>query len=269
MNYSNFKALRITVEQGIARMELQYQGADLETRELQHSELGEVWRVLDSDPEVKSVLITGKGDKEFYLSGNPEVESNANVTVNWEVVAWFERHMQKIVHEMVAFSKPVVAAVNGAAAGAGLTVVLLSDISIMAEDAYLFDPHIMHGLATGDGAGGLLPLFVGIAKSKLYLLTSDGLGAKDADRIGLIGRAVPRKDLMRIAEDYAHRFAKGPEIAFRFSKRSINQWLKHAAIVAGDHAYALEVASIFSGETNRGPHTEWPPRRVPEGRRDE
>ena len=264
MNYSNFKALLISVDQGIARMELQYQGSDLETYHIQHAELAEVWRVLDSDPEVKTVLITGKGDKEFYLSGNPELGNDPNFEVNWEVVAGlFERQTRQIVQEMVAFSKPVIAAVNGAAAGAGLTVVLLSDISIMADDAYIFDPHIMHGLAPGDGAGGIWPLYAGIAKAKLYLLTSDGLDAKEADRIGLIGRAVPRKDLMRIAEDYARRFAKGPEFALRFSKRSINQWLKHAAIVAGDHAYALEAASIFSGETKLSPHTEWPPRRVP------
>jgi len=264
MNYSNFKALLISVDHGIARMELQYQGSDWETYGIQHAELAEVWRVLDSDPEVKTVLVTGKGDKEFYLSGNPEMRSHRDSSVSWEVIAGlFERHMRQIVQEMIAFSKPVVAAVNGAAAGAGLTVVLLSDISIMAEDAYLFDPHIMHGLAPGDGAGGVFPLFAGIAKAKLYLLTSDGLDAKEADRIGLIGRAVPRKDLLRIAEDYAQRFAEGPEIALRFSKRSINQWLKHAAIVAGDHAYALEAASVFSGENSHGPHTEWPPRRVP------
>jgi enoyl-CoA hydratase len=121
----------------------------------------------------------------------------------------------------------------------------------------------MHGLAPGDGAGGIFPLFTGLAKTKLYLLTSDGLDAREVDRIGLIGRAVPREDLMRIAEDYARRFARGPEIALRLSKRSINQWLKHAAIVAGDHAYALEAASLFSGENDRGPHTDWPPRRVP------
>jgi enoyl-CoA hydratase len=264
MNYSDFKALHISVNQGIARMELQYQGADGETRDLQHAELGKVWRVLDSDPSVKTVLITGKGDQEFYASGsNPDRARYREFKVNWDVVAGHERHMQQIVQEMVAFSKPVVAAVNGMASGAGLTVVLLSDISIMAEDAVLFDPHIMVGISTGDGAGGILPLFTGIAKAKLYLLTSDGLDALEADRIGLIGRAVPRKDLTRTAEDYARRFAEGPEIALRFSKRSINQWLKHAAIVAGDHAYALEAVSLFSGEINRAPHTRWPPRKVP------
>jgi enoyl-CoA hydratase len=263
MEYSDFKALLISVSHGIARIVLQYQGADLATSEIQHREIGKVWRVLDSDPEVRVVLITGKGEKEFYLSGNPETLSNREFNVSWSFTAWMEREVQQIVQEMVNFSKPIVAAINGAASGAGLTVVLLSDISIMAEDAYLLDPHIMLGGSTGDGAGALLPLFTGIAKAKLYLLTSDALDAKEADRIGIIGRSVPRSELMNIAEDYARRLARSPEIALRFSKRGINQWLRHASVISGDYSYALEALGAYSGESKGGPYTDWPPRKIP------
>jgi enoyl-CoA hydratase/carnithine racemase len=271
VGYADYEALGVTVEGAIATVTMRFQGGDESTRRLQaiqHRELVQIWRELEHDADVRVALITGVGDAEFYLSGRPPgswpgLESD-DLAQMWEFSRMLEDEVGPLVQELVRFAKPLVAAINGAASGAGLTVALLSDISIMAEDAWLFDPHIMLGSTAGDGAGALWPLFAGIPKAKLYLLTSDALDGIEADRIGLIGRAVPRAELMNVAYDYARRLAKAPPVALRFTKRGINQWLKLAELVSQDYSLALEALADYSRAREGNPHTEWPPRIVPE-----
>jgi enoyl-CoA hydratase len=141
---------------------------------------------------------------------------------------------------------------------------MLSDISVIAEDVWLFDPHIMLGSTTGDGAGALMPLYVGMAKAKLYLMTSDALDGIEAERIGLVSRAVPRAELLDVATDYARRLAQAPPVSLRFTKRGINQWLKLTELVSQDYSLALEALADYSGERKGNPHTDYPPRIVPD-----
>jgi enoyl-CoA hydratase len=158
----------------------------------------------------------------------------------------------------------VVAAINGTVSGAGLAVALMSDITIAADNAVIFDPHIMLGMATGDGPGGLWPLFTGLPKAKLYLMTSDGLTGAEADRIGLISRAVPLADLQDVAEDYAERLAsKATTYSVRLTKRALGQYLKLASLVCNDYSIAVQLLSFYSDERAREPLTPFPPRIVP------
>lgn len=266
MDYEQYqeRGLEISVSEGIASTVLLRRSEDFEGREIQHKALVEIWRAFDADSDVKAVLLTGVDD-EFYVSvgrpgpgpGHPDVEKM------WEFSLFMQGEVRALVHEMINFDKPVVAAVNGAASGAGLSVVMLSDISIMADDAWVFDPHIMLGTSAGDGAGGILPLYTGIAKAKLYLLTSDAINGVEASNIGLVSRSVPRAELMPVAKDYAERLARLPEVAVRYTKRGVNQWLQLSRLVSQDYSLTLETLSFYSGERERNPHTEWPPRQVP------
>jgi enoyl-CoA hydratase len=262
--YSYLQGITVEVSDAIAHMTLQFQGEDSDTRRAQHRELTEIWRDLDADGAVRVVLLTGVGD-EFFLSGRPPGRgpSYGDSDASWEFALYLEREVGAIVREMTRFSKPVVAAVNGAAAGAGLAVAMLSDISLIADDAWLVDPHIMLGIAAGDGPGALLPLYIGIAKAKLYLLTSDAISGPEAERIGLMGRSVARVDLMPLATDYAVRLSNAPPTALRFTKRALNQWIRLAELIAQDYALTLETLTFFSPDRAGAPHTEWPPRTVP------
>jgi enoyl-CoA hydratase len=266
MSYADYEALAIEVADGIATITLPFQGPDASTHRLQpiqHRELLGVWRELDADEEVRVALVTGVGDEEFYLSGRPPGSAPGDLNDMWAFSTMLEREVGPMVQELIRFGKPLIAAVNGAAAGAGLSLAMLADISVMAEDAWLFDPHIMLGSSAGDGAGALWPLYTGMAKAKLYLLTSDALTGAQADRIGLIGRAVPRAELMEVATDYAHRLAKVPPVSLRFTKRGINQWLKLTELVSQDYSLALETLADYSGSRRGNPHTDYPPRIVP------
>jgi enoyl-CoA hydratase len=262
MNYDRLKGLDVTVDGGVALVRMKYQPDDQVTRRHQHEELTTIWRVLDTDPEVRSVLITGPEGGDFYLSGKPPGVSLEGAE-RWQSIVRLEREGAAILSEMVAFSKPVVAAVLGCAAGAGLAVALLCDISIVSENSTFFDPHAMLGLAAGDGALALWPLLTGMAKAKLYLMTSDSLDGREAERIGLVSLAVAEAQTMQVARQYAERLASGPPTSLRFIKKSLNQWYKLTGLVSQDYSLALQLLSEFSGERANSPYSEFPPRQVP------
>ena len=146
-----------------------------------------------------------------------------------------------IVHNMINLDKPVVSAINGVAVGAGLAVALLADISIASEDARITDGHIRLGVAAGDHATVIWPLLCGMAKAKYYLLTCDFLDGLEAERIGLVSKAVPADQLMSTAMEVARKLAAGPQPAIRWTKRALNQWLRQAAINSFDYSLAMEM----------------------------
>ncbi|GAA4553711.1 enoyl-CoA hydratase-related protein [Pseudonocardia xishanensis] len=263
MSYSDLEGVHVDVSAGVATVSLRFRPGDEVTRRHQHRELTTIWRRFDADPEIASVLVTGPEDGDFYLSGKPSGRPPLAGDQLWEMIQRLEREGSGIVTEMAAFTKPVVAAVRGTAAGAGLAVVLLADISVVSEDATLFDPHTMLGISAGDGALALLPLLIGMSKAKLYLLTSDALGGAEAERLGLVSRAVPDGETFAVAEAYAKRLAAGPATAMRFTKKALNQWYKLTGLVSQDYSMALQLLSEFSGERVGGPYAPFPPEKIP------
>jgi enoyl-CoA hydratase len=196
------------------------------------------------------VVVTGEGD-EFYRSADagglraiPDLPKDETFTL----LQRMSREGVDIVYRLIELDKPVISAINGAAAGGGLAVALLADISIAAEDAQLVDPHVALGVAAGDHATMLWPLLCGMAKAKLYLLTSDALDGREAERIGLVSRAVPAADVLPLALTYARRFADGAQTAVRFTKRALNQWLRLGGITSFDYSNALELLNFFGPE---------------------
>jgi enoyl-CoA hydratase len=252
MAYGNFQALRIEVTSGVATVTVPHLAADETTRGTVHGEFGRVWRRLEADDAVRAVLVTGTDD-EFYASGTPTspmrtLLATADPERIWPTVMRLEREVNEVVYELVHFGKPVVSAINGKASGAGLAIALLADISIAAEDAQFRDPHMLMGMAAGDGAALIWPLLVSMAKAKLYLLTADALDGREAERIGLVSLVTPAAELLATAQDYARRLAEGPAAALRFTKRSLNQWLRLGALVSYDQSFALMALSMFGPE---------------------
>ena len=104
--------------------------------------------------------------------------------------------MSDLVYNMINCEKPIVSAINGVAVGAGLVVALLADISICAEDARLGDGHVKLGAAAGDHAAIIWPLLCGMAKARYYLLTGEMVDGVEAERIGLVSKALPREEVL-------------------------------------------------------------------------
>ncbi len=213
-----------------------------------HTELIEVWKSFEADPEVDVAVITGAG-KAFSAGG--DLDWVADSYRNYDEIIRILEEARDLVYGILRCPKPIVSAINGAAVGAGLVVALLADISIAGNNARLADGHTRMGVAAGDHAAIVWPLLCGMAKSKYYLMTSDFLTGAEAERIGLVSLTVPDDEVVGKAQEVAVRLATGPRHAIKFTKRSLNQWLLQAAPIF-DHSLALEMLGFFSEDMLAG-----------------
>ena len=213
-----------------------------------HWELTQVWLTIDADPRAKVALVTGAG-KAFSAGGDLDmVEEMAG---NPEALSRTMREAADIVYNMINLDKPIVSAINGVAVGAGLVVALLADVSIMAETARITDGHTRLGVVAGDHAAIVWPLLCGMAKAKYYLLTSDFIDGREAERIGLVTQCVPLDKVMERAWDVADRLAAGSQHSIRWTKRSLNNWLRQAGPIF-DQSLALEMLSFTLPDVKEG-----------------
>jgi enoyl-CoA hydratase len=213
-----------------------------------HWELTQVWLTIDADPEARVALITGAG-RAFSAGGDLElVEEMAG---NPGAAERTLREASDLVYNLINLEKPVVSAINGVAVGAGLVVALLADVSIIAETARLTDGHTRLGVVAGDHAALIWPLLCGMAKARYYLLTSEFLDGKEAERIGLVSLCVPREEVLTRAWEVADRLAAGSRNAVRWTKRALNNWLRQAGPIF-DQSLALEMLSFMGPDVREG-----------------
>lgn len=213
-----------------------------------HGELSRIWRDIDEDPAVSVAMIRGAG-KAFSAGGDLDMIDGIMDDFDTRARTWKEA--RDIVYNLINCSKPVVSAMHGPAVGAGLVCGLLADISIASKTARIIDGHTRLGVAAGDHAAIVWPLLCGMAKAKYYLLTSDFLDGKEADRIGLVSKAVPRDEVLPRALEIAEKLALGPQSALRWTKRSLNNWLRMAG-PAFDTSLALEMLGFMSDDAAEG-----------------
>jgi enoyl-CoA hydratase len=213
-----------------------------------HSNLTEIWRVIDADPSVNAVLVTGAG-KAFSAGGDLDMVGKMMADFDTRMRVWKEA--RDMVYNMINCSKPIVSAINGAAVGAGLVVAILADISIAAKSAKLIDGHTKLGVAAGDHAAIVWPLLCGMAKAKYHLLLCEPVTGEEAERIGLVSLAVPDAELPIRALDIATRLAEGAPNAIRWTKYALNNWLRSAGPIF-DASLGLEFLGFSGPELPEG-----------------
>jgi enoyl-CoA hydratase len=170
---------------------------------------------------------------------------------NFAKMAGVMKEAGDIVYNIINCEKVVISAINGVAVGAGLAVALMADISIMAEEARITDGHIRLGVGAGDHAAIIWPLLCGMAKAKYYLLTADFIDGREAERIGLVSRCVPGERVVPTALEVAEKLATGPQLALRWTKRALNNWLRQASPIF-DASLALEMLNFFDEDVAEG-----------------
>jgi 2-(1,2-epoxy-1,2-dihydrophenyl)acetyl-CoA isomerase len=197
--------------------------------------------------EIRAVVLTAAGERHFCTGADlragraapaPRPEG-APERVAGEAARMIRTGIQRLIGAMLDCEKPIIAAVNGTAAGGGAAMVLASDLVIAAEHARLIQVFVRRGLIPDGGGTYLLPRLVGLQRAKELVFFGDDLAAPDAERIGLVNKVVPGAELEATAREWAGRLAQGPTRTIGFAKRLLNRSLDT------DRATMFEEESLF------------------------
>jgi enoyl-CoA hydratase len=236
------------IEGGVLRITLDDPDRLNATDGAMHLQLSRVFRDVDDDADVRAAVVTGAG-RAFSAGG--DLDWIAEQVGDYSRTMSVMREAGDIVRTMIDCDTPIVSAINGVAVGAGLAVALMADVSVIDEGARLSDGHIRLGVAGGDHAVAIWPLLCGMAKAKYYLLTADFLDGREAERIGLVSKAVPADEVMPTALTVARKLAAGPVHATRLTKRALNHWLRQA-LPNFEASLAYEMLNFLGPEAEEG-----------------
>jgi enoyl-CoA hydratase len=216
--------------------------------EVGHRELSYIWREIDDDKSINSVILTGAG-KAFSSGGDFSMIQNIIDDFDYRAKSWKEA--RDLVYNVINCSKPIISAINGPAVGAGLVAGLLADISIAGKKAKILDGHTRLGVVSGDSAVINWPLLCGMAKAKYLLLTCEAVNGEEAERIGLVSLCVNDEELQEKALEVAIKLASGAQSAIRWTKYALNNWYRMAG-PAFDASTALEMLGFTGPEAREG-----------------
>ena len=221
-------------------------------------------------PEVGAVVLTATGegfctgaDLRGGRSAPPPRPEGAPDRIMGEVARMIRRGAQRLVAAVMDCEKPVVAAVNGTAAGIGAHLAFACDLVVAAEQARFIEVFVRRGISPDGGGAYLLPRIVGLQKAKELVFFGDDLPAPEAERLGLVTRVVPRDQLEAAAAELAGRLASGPTKAIGMAKWLLNRSLDSDRPTAFDEeawAQELIVGTADAGEGLRA----FAERRAPE-----
>ena len=176
---------------------------------------------LERDPDARVAILTGAGSG-FSSGGNLKKMASGEGLASSAPIQTRRNYLmgiQRLPRAFAALEVPIVAAVNGAAIGAGCDLACMCDIRVASESAKFAESFVKLGIVPGDGGAWLLPHVVGHAKAAEMALTGDMIDAAEALRIGLVSRVVPDAELMDAARSIAGRIAANPTQAVRMTKR--------------------------------------------------
>ncbi len=208
---------------------------------------------LENDPAARVAIVTGAG-KGFSSGGNINAMREGGELTDALPVRTrgnYRRGIQRLPLAFAALEVPVIAAVNGAAIGAGCDLTCMCDLRIAGESAKFAESFVKLGLIAGDGGSWLLPRVIGWSKAAEMALTGDMIDAAEALACGLVSKVVPDAELMDAARTLARRIAANPPHAVRMTKRLL--WEGRRA----DLATLLEMASAMQALAHAtGDHSE-------------
>ena len=184
-----------------------------------------------ADPWVRVVVLTGAGEKGFCTGADirsqrrdpPPKPEGAPERIVGDAARVIRTGWGRLVTSIMDCEKPVIAGVNGTAAGGGMHLALACDLVVMAEEAKFISVFVRRGIAPDAGGAYILTRLVGLQKAKELFFFGDDVPAAEAHRIGLANKVVPRADLEKTLAEWAGRLASGPTKAIAFAKWLANQ----------------------------------------------
>lgn len=211
-------------------------------------ELYDALTVVENDPGVRCVVITGEGDRAFSAGADITAFPKATPVKAEEL----SRKGQKVFAFFEEMSKPVIAAINGYALGGGLELALSCDFRIAAEHAELGSPEVNLGIIPGWGGTQRLVRLVGLRNAKRLVMLGERVKAEEALRIGLVDAVVPFEKLRDESMALAKKLAGGPPIALKYAKYALN-FGSQVPLEVGTRLESSLMALLFStGDVKRG-----------------
>ncbi|MCX4906446.1 enoyl-CoA hydratase/isomerase family protein [Streptomyces sp. NBC_00878] len=187
----------------------------------QRDHLIQLFEAASANPDVRAVVITATG-RGFCAGADLRGGPPAGDRVAGDVARVIRQGAQRLITAVLDCEKPVIAAVNGTAAGIGAHLAYACDLVIAAESARFIEVFVRRGLVP-DGAGAyLLPRLIGPQRAKELMFFGDALTAADAERLGLVNRVVPDEELEKTARTWAERLATGPTRSLALTKHLVN-----------------------------------------------
>jgi 2-(1,2-epoxy-1,2-dihydrophenyl)acetyl-CoA isomerase len=240
----------VTDADGVLRLTLDrpavHNALDWRTRDA----LADAFAAASADLAVRALLLSGAGDRAFCTGADLRVPmpsapkpEGAPTLAQGDISRAIATGWQRLVTAVADCEKPVVAAVNGTAAGAGMHLALACDVVVMADSAKFVPVFVRRGIAPDAAGAYLLSRLVGVARAKRIYLFGEDITADEAQRLGLVSDVVPAGELSDAASGLARRLAAGPTRTLALTKRLVNRALdldRDAALA--EEAWAQELA---------------------------
>ncbi|WTF40030.1 enoyl-CoA hydratase-related protein [Streptomyces cyaneofuscatus] len=205
-----------------------------------------------ADPAVRAVVLTATG-RGFCagadLRGAP---AQTRERAPGDVARTIRLGAQRLIAAVLDCEKPVIAAVNGTAAGIGAHLAFACDLVLAADTARFIEVFVRRGLVPDGGGAYLLPRLVGPQRAKELMFFGDALTAADAERMGLVNRAVPEAELAGLAASWAGRLACGPTRAIALTKQLVNDSFTADRATAFAAEAAAQEINMTTRDANEG-----------------
>ena len=205
------------------------------------AEIKNAWEDIAADGSVRAVLLTGAG-RGFCAGADLSDPDRANDADSGSAL---DKFFNPVIRTMRSLPKPIVAAVNGVAAGVGMSFALASDIAIAAKSASFLQAFARIGLLPDGGSTWFLPRLVGEQRARALAMLAPQIKAEQAREWGLIWEVVEDADLMKTATELAHRLAGGPTLSLARIKEAMNR------ADANDLSAQLDLERDFQRELGR------------------
>ena len=244
-DYDRYRFLNVVNDDGVATVTLDRPERRNAAHEAMHRELEDVFRDVGEDDDIRAIVLTGAGDA-FCAGGDASSMDSGEFNPTGPRIPF--DGVRRLVNHILDVEQPIIAAVNGDAAGLGATLALFCDVTYVAEAARIGDTHVKMGLVAGDGGAVIWPMLVGMSRAKQYLFTGDWISGREAERIGLVNFALPVEEVLPAATAFARRMADGATMAIRWTKYSMNKILRDQVNLALDTSMFLEAATMGTGD---------------------
>lgn len=182
---------------------------------------------VEADPAIRVVVLTGSGEKSFCVGADLKARQQ-EFTGGQISRDPFAEGVERVFGHIERLPRPVLAAINGYALGGGLELALTADLRVAAEEARCGFPEAKVGSMPGAGGTQRLPRLVGVSRAKELMFVGDHIDAREAHRIGLVNRVVPRADLMTTTLELARTIGQRAPLSLQAIKAAVGYGMDHA-----------------------------------------